>query len=178
MNAERIPFHNSMSPPFACLPVPPTMPHQQAAIPSGGCAVAVAVADRGGCGGGASLFRNFVHGSHAGRPPSLAAWHGRLMCVRLAGCDDVGSGGKEGKERGRCDWRDGKSSLVGGPWTVIHRRPRTRDGVNWNCRLQKPARVSNIDLELVSGMELGDESLQNWKWKKGMIESWFSRGRK
>ena len=87
--------------------------------------------------------------------------------------------GQEGKEEvGRCDWRDGKSSLVGGPWTVIRRRPRTRDGVNWNCRLQKPARVSNIEPPpgLVSGMELGDESLQNWKWKKGMIESWFSRG--
>ena len=62
------------------------MPHQQAAIPSGGRAVAVAVADRGG-GGGASLFRNFVRGSHAGRqasllPPSLMAWQAN---VRAAG---------------------------------------------------------------------------------------------
>ena len=93
MIAERIPFR-----PFACLPVPPTMPHQQAAIPSGGRAVAVAVADRGGCGGGASLFRNFVHGSHAGRPCSLPrrmAWQANVRAA--AGCDDVGSGGKGGE---------------------------------------------------------------------------------
>ena len=61
------------------------MPHQQAAIPSGGRAVAVAVADRGGCGGGASLFRNFVRGSRQAGflvPPSLMAWQAN---VRAAG---------------------------------------------------------------------------------------------
>ena len=91
------------------------MPHQQAAIPSGGRAVAAAVADRGGCGGGASLFRNFVHGSHAGRPCSLPrrmAWQANVRAA--AGCDDVGSGGK-GREEG-----DVIGETVNHHWLVVH----------------------------------------------------------
>ena len=96
------------------------MPHQQAAIPSGGRAVAVAVADRGGGGGGASLFRNFVHGSHAGRPPSSLspslpsrmAWQANVRAA--AGCDDVGSGGK-GREEG-----DVIGETVNHHWLVVH----------------------------------------------------------
>ena len=91
------------------------MPHQQAAIPSGGRAVAVAVADRSGCGGGASLFRNFVHGSHAGRPCSLQsrmAWQANVRAA--AGCDDVGSG-RKGREEG-----DVIGETVNHHWLVVH----------------------------------------------------------